>query len=356
LPSVNAVTRSFANRIPIQGGIIAAVNAIAISTASKVLSESSSVRSELESVRSWWFWLLIACTAIVAIGVLLEVAEDWFPLGKPVLDMNTGISRPSPSIRWRRTLINLGWKLVMLGVIGEGIFEVATSGADEMLQQFNNTLLAITTDRADSASKSADIARRSTDELKLQTAKANERAALANERAEKEAKARVAMLAQLEPRYFTAKQLKDFVDSIGGRITELNVYTLPDPEASIYAFEVICALQQAKVNVVWHPVTTPYFMVQGINSTGVTLYESPNKGVGKALMTAFEKADKWGNGWFTPGNPSKQDRGQPPGAVPLASIPSPALFIALKPFAFASFPACPGIPGLKFPRPPWNPK
>jgi hypothetical protein len=139
---------------------MAAVNAIAISIASKVLSvSSSSVRSELESVRNCWFWLLIACTAFVAIGVLLEVAEDWFPPGKPRLDMNLGIFRPSPSIRWRKALINLGWKLVMLGVIGEGIFELATSGADEMLQQFNNTLLAITTDEAGSAAKSAKTAR-----------------------------------------------------------------------------------------------------------------------------------------------------------------------------------------------------
>jgi hypothetical protein len=55
-------------------------------------------------------------------------------------------------------VVNLGWKLVMLGVIGEGIFEVATSGADEMLQQFNNTLLTIATEQAGSAAKSAKIA------------------------------------------------------------------------------------------------------------------------------------------------------------------------------------------------------
>jgi hypothetical protein len=134
-------------------------NAIVISTASKVLSVSSSVRGELESVRSCFFWLLIACTAIVAIGVVLESAEDWFPSGKPSLDTNTGIFRPSPLIRWRKTVINLGWMLVIIGVIGEGMFEVASSGADEILQNFNNTLLAITTEQAGSAAKSAKAAR-----------------------------------------------------------------------------------------------------------------------------------------------------------------------------------------------------
>jgi hypothetical protein len=102
--------------------------------------------------------LLIACTAIVAIGVVLESAEDWFPSGKPSLDINTGTFKPSPFIRWRKTVINLGWQLVIIGVIGEGIVEVATSGADEMLQQFNNTQLALTTEQAGSAAKSAKTA------------------------------------------------------------------------------------------------------------------------------------------------------------------------------------------------------
>lgn len=139
---------------------MAAANAIAISTASKVLSasSSSSIRSELQSVRSCFFWLLIACTAIVAVGVVLESAEDWFPSGKLVLNMSTGIFRPSRFIRWRKMVINLGWMLVIVGVIGEGIFEVATSGADEMLQAFNNTLLAITTEQAGNAANSAKIA------------------------------------------------------------------------------------------------------------------------------------------------------------------------------------------------------
>jgi hypothetical protein len=147
---------------------MAALNAIAISVASKVasISSSSPVKDELESVRGCFFWLLIVCTAIAAIGVVLETAEDWFPVGKPILDMNTGIFMPSSFTRWRKAVVNLGWKLVILGVVGEGIFEVGTSGADEMLQNFTRTLLAITTDEAGSAAKSAKIAHDEADAVK----------------------------------------------------------------------------------------------------------------------------------------------------------------------------------------------
>jgi hypothetical protein len=47
---------------------------------------------------------------------------------------------------------------VILGVLGEGIFEVFTTTADNILQEFNSTLLAITTDQARSAAHSATIA------------------------------------------------------------------------------------------------------------------------------------------------------------------------------------------------------
>jgi hypothetical protein len=44
-------------------------------------------------------------------------------------------------------------------VIGEGLFEAATSRADSNLQSFNDTLLAIATEQAGDAAKSAKIAR-----------------------------------------------------------------------------------------------------------------------------------------------------------------------------------------------------
>src|SRR5690242_12571246 len=65
-----------------------------------------------------------------------------------------------------------------------------------------------------------------------QLADAGRRAAEANARAEKEATARAAMLLQLKWRDFSKEQMDAFVDLVKGHLAELNVFTLPDPEAS----------------------------------------------------------------------------------------------------------------------------
>ncbi len=129
-----------------------------VSSASSYLllaSASGSLRSDLTQVRDCFFWLLLACTAIVAVGVVLEEAESWFPSGKPRLDSIRGIPISPPLIKWKKALVRLGWKLLIIGVIGEGVFEGFTSWADGTLQDFNNTLLAITTEQAGNAMKSA---------------------------------------------------------------------------------------------------------------------------------------------------------------------------------------------------------
>ena len=135
-------------------------------------------------------------------------------------------------------------------------------------------------DRASKNEREAAELRKEAGDARQKAGEATERAALANERAARERRARTAMLLQLQPRDFTKKQMDDFVASIKGKVTDLNVFTLPDPEAAQYGFEVIEGLQRAGVKVAWYPTTSPYFLIPGIDSSGLTIYESPGRKVG----------------------------------------------------------------------------
>jgi hypothetical protein len=107
------------------------------------------------------------------------------------------------------------------GVAGELYTQSYVSDADTNIQAFNTWVLKEAQDRASVARLEAGIA-------DLKAACANERAAVA------EAKARAAMLLQLEWRSFTKQQMDAFVADIRGHVTEMNVFTLPDPEAAQY--------------------------------------------------------------------------------------------------------------------------
>lgn len=121
---------------------------------------TGTLRGDLNFVRNVFFWLLLACTIIVAIGVFLESNEHWLPEGKSFFDPEEEILRPDPRIRIQKRFAWLGWALIFIGVIGEGAFEGLTTNADSALQDFNNTLLAITTEQARSAAESARQARK----------------------------------------------------------------------------------------------------------------------------------------------------------------------------------------------------
>lgn len=146
-----------------------AVNAIVTSSASRVLSESSSfvpsllcdcfrqlahesLRDDITQIRDCFFFLFLVCTFVVVIGVVLE--EIKFRTGKSYVDAESGIFSPETSI----ALAKLGLWLVVLGIAGEALFETATSWTDGLLQDFNNTLLAITTTEAGNAGRSAEAA------------------------------------------------------------------------------------------------------------------------------------------------------------------------------------------------------
>jgi hypothetical protein len=174
-----------------------------------------------------------------------------------------------------------------------------------------------------------------------------------------EQSARSAMLVQLQPRDMTRDQMDQFVASIRGKVTELHVFTIPDPEAAVYGFTVLEALQRAGVAVSWYRLSSSVIPVEGVASTGMTIYEYPatgEGGAGHALMEAFYPLAALS----TPGRhlevpcTSTMDHDA---TLPLAAkcrIPSPALFIALKPPAFLDFPDYLKTREMEALRPPWE--
>jgi hypothetical protein len=282
--------------------------------------------SSLDSLEHWLvFW--IAC---VVIGLILEVFPEIFEAIR------------GRQVRWHSRMTIGGGILITLGVAGELFVEVRASAVETKLRNANANIVASLNKEAGDARSMAGEADERAALAERQAGLANERAADANLRAEKEAGARVAMLAQLKPRDFSKQQMDAFVSTIKGKVKTLNVFTLPDPEAALYGFQVLEALKRAGVDIRWYSTGSGYFLVEGVGSSGLTLYESPERDAGPVMMAAFEKAGQ-PMSWFTP---ERQ----------LANVPSPSLFIALKQPPLLSFPGYMSPPELLKRRPPWDPK
>jgi hypothetical protein len=118
----------------------------------------AALRNQFKSERDFLFTWLLICTAIVALGVVLEEAELWLPSGKPRLNMVTGDFSAHPLIKWQKRVVKIGWVLIVVGVIGEGLFEATTSIADGELQDFGTILLEDAQNKAGTAKDSSLIA------------------------------------------------------------------------------------------------------------------------------------------------------------------------------------------------------
>jgi hypothetical protein len=123
-------------------------SSVSMSLSGSIVIAAGSIKEALESIQLCWLELLLVCTLLVGIGV---VAEEW-------LEHASEDHRWTVAPEWHKTLARIGWILVILGVIGEGIFEAGIFFADRKLQEYNDTLLAITTDQAHNAAASAKTA------------------------------------------------------------------------------------------------------------------------------------------------------------------------------------------------------
>jgi hypothetical protein len=152
-------------------------------------------------------------------------------------------------------------------------------------------------------------------------AKANEELQL---EVQSEREARKTMSARFQTRDITDEQMAKFVEMVKGKVPQINLFTVPDREASIFAITIMDALHKADVSVTWYRIQSLPKFGQGIADNGVTIYEYPggekDESVGRTLAKAFTAMDVQPN-LLIP-------------ARPLWDFPSPSLFIAPRPPEF----------------------
>lgn len=190
-----------ANAIQKIDPISRALSSLSASSLSSLLAKNDElVRSDLEAFRTLFFICLVASTIAVFAGVALEEGEAWMHAIKHVLPLD-----PITVYRWAKKLVKVGWILIVIGVAGEGIFEVCVTRTDSTLGTFDNILLTEARKEASNAVLGAATAN-------MQVAEANERASI-NELAEQELKAENLRLeATIAPRSLSLDQQKKIAD------------------------------------------------------------------------------------------------------------------------------------------------
>jgi hypothetical protein len=130
--------------------------------------------------------------------------------------------------------------------------------------------------------------------------------------------ARKALSTQLQRRDVAGEQMAKFVDTIKGKVRQINLFTVRDHEASIFGLTILDALHEADVSVTWYRVRASSMLPPGIPNYGVTIYEHPggerDESVGRTLAKAFAEIDVQSNLIIS--------------ARPLQEFPSPSLIIA----------------------------
>lgn len=128
--------------------ILNSFSSISRSLSGSIVIVAGSIKDALESIQLCWLGLLLLCTLIVAVGV---VAEEW-------VEHASGNDRWAVAPEWHKQLARIGWILVILGVVGEGVFEAGIFFADRNLQEYNDTLLLNAEAMTGNAAKSAETA------------------------------------------------------------------------------------------------------------------------------------------------------------------------------------------------------
>ncbi len=144
IPKISIVQRNAVNML---------VSLSSVST--RVLDDA--IRKSDQSLRDGYFHALLFCTVLVLIGVILEEAEDIpLPIRWHFFDPETGTVRTRHALRkWIHRIAKCGWLLIVLGVLGEGLFEELASRADGILQRFDEITVNSAEDNAEDAQRSA---------------------------------------------------------------------------------------------------------------------------------------------------------------------------------------------------------
>jgi hypothetical protein len=113
-----------------------------------------SVRSALEGREELWFICLLVASGGVAIGCVLEIPETWGDLKEWRKLRKESGEKPS----WRVPMGAIGLLLVVMGVIGEGVFEALVSMNETALRAHDEQVLGETIKEAGTAKDSANAA------------------------------------------------------------------------------------------------------------------------------------------------------------------------------------------------------
>ncbi len=191
------------------------------------------IRLSLEAEsRKWFFWLLIA-GAVVALGCILEIPETRFSLmqwwrqkrGRPLKEENP--------TSWRIPAASVGLLLVIVGVVGEVVFEGLVSNADTKLRTHESDVLSLAETTAGQANERAS--------------KNEKEAARLRKEAEDERMARVKLQEQLQWRYLSKEQkeaMTKVLKTAPG--SEVNVWMIADGgEAQGYGDDFVYALEDS---------------------------------------------------------------------------------------------------------------
>ena len=202
-------------------------------------------RTNLQELRNTFFdWLLIS-TALVLVGVIFEEADVTFTFKRVRRCLPIRILLPMHRLdRWAKTVSMAGRIVLLIGVIGEGVFEGLVSQADGWLQDFSNIQLAAAQRQASGAFASAESARALVKGYDKQISDARKDAAQANAKAAASDLARARIEKQLAWRTLgetnreaVAKQLRPFALGFFGRKVEVSSY-LGDAEGTVFAIEI----------------------------------------------------------------------------------------------------------------------
>lgn len=100
-----------------------------IPPADAVRDVDAAIRNDFQSWRDLYFFWLMVSTALVAIGVVLEEVEE------------LKMFKRHFGVKIAKKVAKFGWSIILVGVIGEGIFEGYMTKADSWLQTLNTSLL-----------------------------------------------------------------------------------------------------------------------------------------------------------------------------------------------------------------------
>ena len=121
--------------------------------------------ADLEKLRDWYFDCLLVCTAVVGLGLGMEAAEIghdvWGIFRRKSIErkywLTPSIDRKEYRARdWARVLSAVGWLVIVLGVMGEGVSEAFVHKYDTALSTLNDTLIANTQKEAKQLGKDAE--------------------------------------------------------------------------------------------------------------------------------------------------------------------------------------------------------